>query len=372
MKPYQHIFVGTLLALFSIAFSEVTVEIISPPPGELIEPCQNVTFVADVQTTEGEQVSRVYFYDNDIIYLGNDRSAPWEMEMEQIKSGNHSITAEAQLADRTGIKSAPLEFTVGDDILPEECLYNGRFDDCDSTLPPPPWGFHKWRAEGTVSFDSIPELGHCVKIDVQSFSLHNIGLHVSLYQDVKLEKDHKYELSFLVYAPQEKIMDVDIVCRNDWDDVLLHVSTKMEGVQEFSNEFAIDDLDADKKYSLMIGAGVQTRPIYIKWVSLKDLGPVSDVEKTPHVVRAFKLLPAYPNPFNPTTTIAYNLQRPGNVKLTVYNALGEEVAELVNNFQAEGSHSVLFDAQHLPTGIYFYQLQMEGTYSEMKKMLLLR
>ena len=80
----------------------------------------------------------------------------------------------------------------------------------------------------------------------------------------------------------------------------------------------------------------------------------------------------YPNPFNPATTIAYNLQRPGNVKLTVYNALGKEVAELVNDFQVEGSHSATFDARHLPTGIYFYQLQIDGGYSEMKKMVLLK
>ncbi len=80
----------------------------------------------------------------------------------------------------------------------------------------------------------------------------------------------------------------------------------------------------------------------------------------------------YPNPFNPTTQIAYDLPRPGNVKLIVYNALGKEVAELVNDYQVEGSHSVRFDAQELPTGIYFYQLQMEGRFSEKKKMMVLK
>jgi hypothetical protein len=80
----------------------------------------------------------------------------------------------------------------------------------------------------------------------------------------------------------------------------------------------------------------------------------------------------YPNPFNPTTTITYNVAQSGKVKLTVYNALGQGVAELVNDFQVEGSHSVTFDASHLSTGIYFYQVQVEGRFSEKKKMMLLK
>ncbi len=90
------------------------------------------------------------------------------------------------------------------------------------------------------------------------------------------------------------------------------------------------------------------------------------------VPQDFILKNAYPNPFNPLTTIAYNLPQPGNVKLTVYNALGQEVAELINDFKVEGSHSVTFDAQHLSTGIYFYQLQINGEFSARKKMLYLK
>jgi len=85
-----------------------------------------------------------------------------------------------------------------------------------------------------------------------------------------------------------------------------------------------------------------------------------------------QLFQNYPNPFNPTTIFVYNLPWPGKVKLTVYNALGKKVAELINDFQVEGSHSVTFDAQYLPTGIYLYQLQIDGEFSEMKKMVLLK
>ena len=209
MKLLQ-ILVGMLLALFSTAFSEVTVKIISPEPGELIEPCQDVTFVADVQTTEGEQFDRVYFYNRlqKSTPFGYDNSAPWEKEMQQIKSGSYSITAAALLADKTLIESAPIEFTVGDSIAPEERLYNGGFYDCDSIMAP--WGFHQWLTdEGSVSFDSIPELGNCIKINVGT--ILNTGILVSVYQGIKVEKDHSYELSFLAYVPTKRTLEAQIL-----------------------------------------------------------------------------------------------------------------------------------------------------------------
>jgi hypothetical protein len=79
----------------------------------------------------------------------------------------------------------------------------------------------------------------------------------------------------------------------------------------------------------------------------------------------------YPNPFNPTTTINYQLGNDGFVNLKVFNSIGEEVAELVNEFQTGGSYQLDFDATHLPSGIYIYQLS-SGNYKEIKKMLFMK
>ena len=106
MKLFQRIIVGAVLVLFSNVMSEVTVRIISPQPGERIDPCQNVTFVADVQTTEGEAIDRVYFYNRlkKSASFGYDRSAPWEREIEQITAGGNvkinkkDFTASCQVA----------------------------------------------------------------------------------------------------------------------------------------------------------------------------------------------------------------------------------------------------------------------------------
>ncbi len=81
------------------------------------------------------------------------------------------------------------------------------------------------------------------------------------------------------------------------------------------------------------------------------------------------LLENYPNPFNPTTTISYELSTNGFVSLKVYDALGREVAALVDETQSAGVHSVVFDASRLSSGVYFYRLTAPGI-NEVKKMLM--
>jgi hypothetical protein len=106
-----------------------------------------------------------------------------------------------------------------------------------------------------------------------------------------------------------------------------------------------------------------------------DFNGVSEYSNTIEVdVRSFDnftLEQNYPNPFNPTTTIGYVLQEKRNIKLTIMNAIGEEVAILVNEEQDKGFHKAELDGKNLSSGIYFYKLQA-GNYVETKKMTLMK
>jgi hypothetical protein len=86
---------------------------------------------------------------------------------------------------------------------------------------------------------------------------------------------------------------------------------------------------------------------------------------------SYKLSQNYPNPFNPTTTINFNLAKASDVKLTVYNMLGQKVMTLVDSHLNAGEQTVKFDASKLTSGVYFYRLDA-GSFSSVKKMMLLK
>jgi uncharacterized protein YxjI len=99
---------------------------------------------------------------------------------------------------------------------------------------------------------------------------------------------------------------------------------------------------------------------------------VTGVEESPiQVPYRFELAQNYPNPFNPSTKIHYTLKNSGNVRLSVYDLLGREVAVLVNGARAAGSHEVTFSRPGLGSGVYFYKLQAGGQVMT-KKMVLMK
>lgn len=87
--------------------------------------------------------------------------------------------------------------------------------------------------------------------------------------------------------------------------------------------------------------------------------------------KAFQVFPNHPNPFNPATTIRYEIPSGMHVELKVYDMLGREVTTLVNKEQPAGEYNVVFDGSHLPSGVYIYTIQA-GKYKESKKLMLIK
>lgn len=106
---------------------------------------------------------------------------------------------------------------------------------------------------------------------------------------------------------------------------------------------------------------------YFKQVS----GPTSVGWGEAAAPAGFVLEHANPNPFNPTTLIRYGVPNSAHVTLTVFNSLGQQVAQLVDAEIDAGYHQVTFDARDLSTGAYFYRLQ-SGDFAQTKRILLLR
>lgn len=101
--------------------------------------------------------------------------------------------------------------------------------------------------------------------------------------------------------------------------------------------------------------------------------PVVSVSEdpAPAVPNVFSLKQNSPNPFNPTTVIAYDIPVTGKVELTIYDIVGREVARLVNELQPPGTYQVTWNAGGFASGVYFYRLRA-GSFSETKRLLLLK
>ena len=129
----------------------------------------------------------------------------------------------------------------------------------------------------------------------------------------------------------------------------------------------------------------ETAEVIVRWPTgmEQDLGTISanqrlhivegvtSVDDDEPVVSQYQLSQNYPNPFNPSTSIKYSVPTGSDVTLKVYDALGREVATLVNGFVAAGNHQVTLNAASLASGMYVYRLTA-GTFTESRKLVVLK
>ena len=133
----------------------------------------------------------------------------------------------------------------------------------------------------------------------------------------------------------------------------------------------------DPKYAWGITVSNQAAE-FLKWAGLVLDVEDDDKRTDNNIPIAFSLSQNYPNPFNPETVIRFQLPTNSNVRLTVYDILGQEVATLVNKEFTPGKYEVKLDASDFSSGIYFYQLGAESltntgsNFVQTKKMILLK
>ena len=85
----------------------------------------------------------------------------------------------------------------------------------------------------------------------------------------------------------------------------------------------------------------------------------------------YELSQNYPNPFNPTTNINFSVPNAGNVKVVIYDAIGNQVEVLVDEYKAVGNYRVDWNAAKYASGVYFYRMQ-SNNFTQIKKMVLMK
>ena len=134
--------------------------------------------------------------------------------------------------------------------------------------------------------------------------------------------------------------------------------------------------ETDLQATLLFNMGSFTGDVYLDNIVIRQELTTQVVSEIPPA--EFSLLQNYPNPFNPVTTIKFSIpaagmQKPSpqHVNLVVLDILGRKIQTPVNEKLSAGNYEVRFDAEGMPSGVYFYRLTY-GDYSITKKMILIR
>jgi len=133
----------------------------------------------------------------------------------------------------------------------------------------------------------------------------------------------------------------------------------------------INDANSNDSYGVIIQSYSSILPA--EWTAINPLflamQTATSIKEVEELSSDFILKQNYPNPFNTTTEIAFQVTKPCLVSLNVYDALGRQVAPLINKKMDSGTHKVNFDAKGLAEGVYFYRLNMDGSSSARKMTL---
>lgn len=230
----------------------------------------------------------------------------------------------------------------------------------------PPIGWKVFNRDGNITFKKYtgangPTLTGISSVIMAFFDYNNIG-----------QKDSMYSKTYYDLVPTDTVrFDYAYAQFSSLNIDSLVVSVSTDGGATFPYEIF-------RKGGLPLATAPQTTSFFIpqnttQWrtfsFSLSQIVSISNPEVS--VPAKYLLKQNFPNPFNPSTVIEYELPVSSNVQIRIFDVAGRELFLLKNEFQPSGRHHVKFDGKNFASGIYFYQLSTEG-FSETKSMVLLK
>ncbi len=215
------------------------------------------------------------------------------------------------------------------------------------------WGFGTiWEMIGTnyPRLINIPEGALPVELMTFTAALHG--------KSVELKWNTATEVNNVGFEVERKIINNEQLTMNNWSKIGF---VEGNGTTHAQHAYSFVDANAVGKTSYRL-----------KQIDRDGKFEYSNVvEVTVSGITSFGLDQNYPNPFNPTTTISYQLSSNSFTTLKVYDAIGREVASLVNEMKEAGTYSATFDGSKLSSGIYFYILR-SGNFTLTKKLTLMK
>ena len=287
-------------------------------------------------------------------------------------------------ADNFGLSAADESFEPAFDLAPSAGLPRVDFDDfvvfadnfgrgieAAGKVVPMQAGLHADARLYLEASAELPRVGEEVVIDVDLADYVQMkGYGLSVVYDAEVLEYVRTVTTNSLLGEGELATPRAITQTEGQVDIAAYGETVTEGVLGMSMVFRTK-AEIENTYIEVTDSQVRDGDFAVNAVALP--APVQ-IQTRPE---AFALANNYPNPFNPATTIKYALPEASQVRLEVFNVVGQVVSTLVDNHQNAGRYVVQWDATNdqghsLSSGIYFYRLQAGGEFLEVKKMLLLK
>jgi probable HAF family extracellular repeat protein len=203
-----------------------------------------------------------------------------------------------------------------------------------------------WESDGTID-DSL-ELVNVLPVEISSFIAKSNGDDIELYWKTETEVNN------FGFNVERRINE------GDWNNIQF---IKGNGNSNSPKEYRYTDKD--------LFAGGSKFQYRLKQIDTDGSFEYSDVVEVEVMPNKYELSQNYPNPFNPNTTIQFSLPKQTQLKIKLYNMLGEQVATIAEGMYEAGYHKVTFNASNLPSGTYIYRLE-SSDFVQVKKMILLK
>ena len=193
------------------------------------------------------------------------------------------------------------------------------------------------------------------------------SINCSGRDSVKLEFDNDWNA---IDAQDQAIVDVSYNGGSTWTNIITWGGTDVRNTHEVhSLPGATNNPNVKIRF-------VSVQPGWDWWWTIDNVCIRGEVvtglaNNGNEIPKQYSLSQNYPNPFNPSTKIKFDLPKQGFVSLKVYDVLGKEVANLVNEVKTPGSYVVNFNGENISSGVYYYRIDV-GNYVETKKMLLIK
>ncbi len=225
-----------------------------------------------------------------------------------------------------------------------------------------------------------------------SFAVENGELHVSITDggtetwhiqwnqlDMTIENGASYNMKFDARADSDRTLDAEVGMQGDPYTTFLDDTVNLtQQMQSFSLNFTMDS-PTHTQSRLNFNLGTSSHDVYIDNVELYMTSLPTGISKekiNEYIPKEFCLMLNYPNPFNPTTIIRFEMPVAGNIRFEIYNMMGQHVRTLVNGFNNAGVHQINWDGlnenrEMVTSGVYLCRMHAKDAVLS-QKMILLR